>query len=160
MKEIKLTQGKVALIDDADFELVSKYKWHAHFDGYNWYARTNPIQEGKRSLLLMHRLILGLERGDKRQGEHIHHNGLDNRRKEIRICNHQQNHFNRKSNKNTTSHFKGVHWHSKIGKWIAQFKKKKSVHYLGCWELEEVAALAYDIAATREFGEFANCNFN
>jgi len=163
MREIELTQGKVTLVDDADFDWLNQFNWFAHKDSRsdNYYAGRNSIgPNGKFHAVRMHRQILGLEPGDKRQGDHINHITLDNQRDNLRIGSHQQNMQNQLPNRNTTSQFKGVSWNKQSKKWCTQTIVSGKTKHLGYWEMEEVAALAYDIAATREFGEFANCNFN
>ena len=162
MREIELTRGQRAIVDDADFDWLNQWKWTADTDGYNWYAYRVVRKNSKNLKIRMHRLILGLGRGDRRQIDHINHNGLDNRRCNIRICSCQQNQQNQKNQINVTSKFKGVSKCKQRNKYkwrtcIVINGKQKTI---GRFEMEEVAALAYDIAATREFGEFANCNFN
>ena len=160
MKEISLTQGQFALVDDADYDELSKYKWYANKESGSFYATRNfPLGNGKQYPIRMHRQILGLEKGDKRQGDHINHNTLDNRRNNIRICIGQQNMMNQMPNRNTTSRFKGVSWHKQDKKWQVRIGINKKVKYLGSFVMEEVAALAYDMAAIREHGEFACLNF-
>ncbi|GAF72593.1 unnamed protein product, partial [marine sediment metagenome] len=93
MKKIKLTQNKFALVDNADYELVSQYNWHVLTIKNCQYAACslwNP-----RRMLLMHRLILGLQSGDGKETDHINRKGLDNRRHNLRTCTHQQNLRNR-----------------------------------------------------------------
>lgn len=153
MKKIKLTQGQFALVDDADYDRLNQHKWYAKKDrNGNFYAVQVPIY--------MARQILGLQDGDSRQADHINRSTLDNCQDNLRICTNQQNQMNRKSVPNSTSQFKGVSWDKATQKWRCQIALNKKKKHLGYWIMEEVAALAYDITATREFGEFAYLNFN
>lgn len=162
MKRIKLTQGQYALVDDADYKYLNQWKWHAHKQSSgNFYAvRSSSRKKGKRFLIRMHRVILGLEHFDMREGDHENHNTLDNRRSNLRICSCQQNRMNRTSNRNTTSRFRGVYWKKQDKKWRVSIQVNGKRKHLGYWNMEEVAALRYDIVAIREHGEFACLNFN
>jgi len=155
MKTIQLTQGKVALVDDADYEWLNQYKWHAIKDHNTWYAVRGISRNGSYTTISMHRVILGLEPGDKRETDHKNHNGLDNRQDNIRICTHSQNQQNKSLQKNHSSQFKGVRWHKRCNKWQTQIGHK----YLGLFTSEVEAAKAYDAAAKEYFGEFALLNF-
>ena len=161
MKRIKLTQGQYALVDDADYTWLNQHKWYAHKDhsGDFYVMRHSPMIRGKQHLIHMHRFILALEKGDKRQGDHINHNTLDNRQSNLRICTNQQNAFNQKSHSNTSSQFKGVYWNKNKKKWRTQIVIKGKTKHIGYFDTEEEAAEAYDKAATEEFGEFACLNF-
>ena len=161
MKEIFLTQGKVAIVDDADYERVNQYKWCAHkkHSGLFYAVRQSPKENGGQTLISMSRFILELELGDKRQADHQNHITLDNRRSNLRICTNQRNNMNRKANKNTTSRFKGVSWSKRDKKWYAFIHIAEKTKYLGGFVIEELAALAYDMVAIREHGEFAQLNF-
>lgn len=151
MKEIKLTQGKVALIDDEDFDLVSQYHWY--FDGK--YAKTCWDKQGKTYYLRMHRLILGLT-NPKIDTDHINHNKLDNRRSNLRICNRAENLRNRKAH--GKSKYLGVFYNH--NKYItAQIRANGRTIHLGTFDTEEEAAMAYDNAARKYHKEFANLNF-
>lgn len=159
MKQIKLTQGRVALVDDIDYKRLSKYKWQVLNDKGNFRAiRRTSRKKGKRHTIYMAREILGLAYGDLRQGDHKDHNTLDNRRDNIRICTNQQNTFNQKSILNTSSRFKGVSWHNPNEKWQARIQINGKEKYLGCFNNEEMAALAYNLAARKHYGEFACLN--
>ena len=162
MREIPLTQGKVALVDDKDFEFLNQWKWCAYQDKKNgvWYAERGTCVDRIQKTFRMHRVILGLEHGDKRLCDHINHNGLDNRQCNLRICTAKQNQFNKKSALNKTSRFKGVSWHKGNKKWRATIKINGKYKNLGSFLVEEVAALAYDMVAIREHREFAHLNFN
>ena len=155
MKQIPLTQGQFAIVDDADYDWLNQYKWHVvKLRGYFYAKRKEAGQT-----ILMHRQILGLNQGDKRQADHRNHNTLNNCRCNIRRCTSQENHFNQKLRPNTTSRFKGVSWHKLTRKWRARIHINGKQKYLGLFNMEEVAALRYDMVAIREHGEFACLNF-
>ena len=100
MRYIPLTQNKYTIVDDADYPELSKYSWFAQKQHSGYYAiRNSSLINGKRHPIRMHRQILGLEHGDKRVGDHIHHNTLDNRRNNLRICTNAENLKNRKIKK-------------------------------------------------------------
>ena len=125
MRKIKLTQGKYATVDDADYELVSKHTWCAKKVKNTWYA-VRKSKEGNH--VYMHRLILGLSLGDKRQGDHINRNGLNNQRNNLRICTLQQNHFN-----NGT---KGIRFEKTLKKWAAYIKYNYKKYHLWNFKLK------------------------
>ena len=159
MKEIKLTQDKVDIVDDADFERLNKHKWYALKDHNTFYAvRSIYLPCGKMTLISMHREILGLGHGDPQQGDHRNHNGLDNRRDNLRICTNSQNQHNQKPYKNCSSAYKGVFWHKRHNKWQAQITFNDHSIHLGYFNSEIDAAKAYDRAAIEYFGEFAHMN--
>lgn len=158
MKEIKLTQGKVALVDDDDFEYLNQWKWYAKLDNGNWYALRNTHVGGKIKTIQMHVLITPVPQGFIR--DHKDGNGLNNQRDNIRICTHTENKHNRKKSlKPKTSIFKGVTWYRRLQKWQAQIEHDNKNIYLGVFTSEVDAAKAYDKKAQELFGEFANINF-
>lgn len=144
-KQIPLTKGKVAIIDDCDFELVSQYRWLVRG---KYASITNPV-EGK--FLYMHRLITGAKPGQS--VDHIDGNHLNNTRANLRICSHSENIRNSKKQKKNTSGYKGVSPH--CGKWLVHIQ---NVH-VGVFENLIEAARAYDEKAVELFGEFARLNF-
>ncbi len=158
MKEIPLTQGKVALVDDSDFETLSKLKWACSNNGNKnvdkFYASRRSLVGGKKITFYMHRVIMGHPELDI---DHIDGNCLNNQRSNLRICTRSQNMMNQ-SKAHRWDHFKGVNWHKKAKKWRAYIKKdRKSIH-LGHFDFSVDAAIAYNEAATRLFGEFASLN--
>lgn len=163
MKEIPLTQGKVALVDDADFELVSQYKWQADKSvsagRVCWYAITTIRRaDGSRQKLRMHRHILGIT-DPHTEVDHVDHDGLHNTHENLRVCGRKTNMGNQRvQNVSKSSRYKGVGWHKSIGKWQAYIKVNQTIQYLGCFSSERLAAFSYNQAAKREFGEFAFLN--
>lgn len=152
MKEIPLTRGLVALIDDADFDAVSAYKWYAAHrkGGATFYARrtVNPSQT-----ILMHRAILCAPSGVG--VDHINCNGLDNRRSNLRLATSAQNAKNRGMHPGNTSGYKGVCWHPSANRWQAQIKVDGRNKYLGLFPTPVEAHAAYCAAAKELHGEFA-----
>jgi len=156
MKEIPLTQGKTAIVDDDMYDELSKYKWSASFLHGNWYAKRNIRVGGKRLTVRMHSVIIDIPSG--LLPDHKNGNGLDNRRENLRACTKTENQRNQRKTRGT-SVFKGVHWKEERGNWIAQIQVNHKNFHLGCFTSEIAAALAYDEAAKLHFGEFAKTNF-
>jgi len=158
MKKIPLSQGKYAIVDDADFAWLSKWKWCAKKTGRGWYVVRSVYKNGKQTIIQMHRLILNTPLG--METDHINHDGLDNRRANLRICTRTENNRNaRKRRKPTSSQFKGVYWHKRYCKWAAQIMHNGKKIHLGFYDSEIEAARAYDRAALKYFCEFALTNF-
>lgn len=149
MKEIKLTKGYVALVDDEDFDYLRQWKWHVDVQKWSVYAVRASIKEGKTINVLMHRALLNPPIGV--EIDHIDRNGLNNQRGNLRVCTHSQNSMNRKY-KNASGYI-GVYYHydnlkSGIKKRIYSCIKVNGIQiYLGSFITETDAATAYDNAA-------------
>jgi hypothetical protein len=153
-KSIALTQGLSAIVDDADYEWLSQWSWYPMHNKYTTYAARCDAESHKT--IYMHREITGAQRGQ--DVDHLNHNGLDNRRCNLRLCTRQQNMRNRRPNRNTTSRYKGVCWSKRAGKWVAALYVNKRRIHLGSFDDEREAALAYNRAAREHFGEYARLN--
>lgn len=156
MKEIPLTQGKVALVDDKDFEKLNKHKWCLTKQGNVFYAKrctTRPVNK----TIYMHREIMGFPLG---LGiDHKDTDGLNNQKSNLRICAHSGNGCNRPKTKTNTSGYKGVYYFKRDNNFQAKIMlNKKSVH-IGYFNNAREAAVAYDAVAAILHGEFARLNF-
>lgn len=156
MKEIPLNKGMVALVDDEDYEMVMQYKWYGASSHGNIYARYSHIVNGKIVRFFMHQLILGIINTDIK-GDHADHNGLNNRRGNLRKCAQFENAMNRKLNRNNKSGYKGV-YSEHPGRWRADIRVNKILIHLGSFGSSVEAAIAYDMAAIKYFGSFALTN--
>lgn len=150
---LKLTKGKVAIIDEADLEKLGPGKWTYGKRGY-------VVKGGGRAkTITLHRTIMNPKKGE--YIDHINGDPLDNRRCNLRIATNQQNTSNRRMSSLNTSGFKGVSWYKAGQKWHARIMVSyKNVH-LGYFpkDQKEEAAHAYDKAAIEHFGDFARTNF-
>lgn len=155
MKEIKLTRNKVAIVDDEDYENLSKFTWHCSYFGYAERA-TSRAKGKKRRIIKMHREVLRATRGQ--EVDHINGDRLDNRKENLRFCTNHQNRFNQKVRKDNTSGFKGVYWDKAKRKWYVSIAAKPHRVFLGYFDDKEDGAKAYNAAAKRLHGSFARLN--
>jgi hypothetical protein len=154
MKKIRLTQDKFALVDDADYEKVSQYKWFYKI-GYAARQQHIGMVEGKQiqRTVFMHRLILDAPEG--LEVDHKNMDGLDNRRKNIRLATRTQNQINRGPQQDNTSGYKGVLWAKQNRKWRAYITIKGKTIHLGLYENIEDAAKRRQEVEKQLYGEFA-----
>jgi len=151
MKEILLTQYKIALVDDGDYKSLSQYKWYAikSVSGNTYYAGRKDINH---KTILMHHQILG----STAMTDHKDGNGCNNCRYNLRQCSPSQNQMNQIIQKRSSSGFKGV---SRNGSsWAAYINHKGKHIYLGSYKIKTDAALIYNQKAIELFGEFAKLN--
>lgn len=156
--EIYLPHEKVALVDWNDLPKVLPFTWFTLHGGTRWYAVTSiTTSPYKTKILLMHRIIS--EPPNNLDTDHINGNGLDNRRCNLRFATRSQNSANqRKREKKTISRFKGIRLIRRTNHWCGQICIEGRRMHLGVFDKEEEAALAYNKAAVKYFGEFARLN--
>lgn len=146
MKKIKLTQGKYALVDDADFEWLNQWKWtHGHNEAHR--------NAGGGKWIKMHRLIM-----DEPEGmvvDHKNNNRLDNRRDNLRICTQQQNTLNSPIRKSNKSGYKDIWWDKSREKWFVQIMCKGKKHTVGRFANIKEAIQARNSRIIELHGDFA-----
>ena len=159
MKEIKLTQGKVALVDDDDYEYLNQFKWYAHRQRTGNYYAGRSMNRKMRSqrTLHMHRFIM--DPPDNLTVDHIDGNGLNCQRSNMRLCTHAQNVLNRKPI--CIAGYIGVQIKHQRGTTSihAEIAYKKKRYYLGTFKTIEDAARARDAKAIELYGEYARLSF-
>jgi len=152
VKKILLTKGQLAIVDDFNFEWLNQWKWCASKSGNQYYAKAWIDNK----MIRMHRLIMNPP--DDKQIDHKNHNGLDNRKSNLRLCTQAQNIRHQKpQTRKTSSKYKGVSWDR--AKWCAYIKYQRKTIHLGAYHNEIEAAKVYDAKALELFGEFACTNF-
>lgn len=149
-KLIPLTKGKVAMVDAADFERLSQFRWHAIKVGPNYYA----CRKDKGSSVLMHREIMQPPEG--MVVDHMKFNSLNNKRENLRVCTQAENRYNTRPY-GRKSPFKGVT--PKGDKWEAKIKHRGKTEHLGTFDDPAQAARVRDRMAIKLFGEYAWLNF-
>lgn len=155
IREIKLTKGKYTIVDKNDFNFLNQWKWRLHSANYAY--RNDKRKSGKPRIgILMHRLILKAPKN--KQVDHINGNGLDNRRKNIRLCTSTENHINSRKSSNNTSGYKGVTYDKRKKKWAAYTSRDRKYLFLGYFKNKKDAAKAYNKKVKELFNNFANLN--
>lgn len=155
---VRLTKGKFAIIDSADAALVGQYNWHVcHTTEEEGRTCSYAVRRENRKMYYLHRLIMGEPEGF--EVDHRDRNGLNDRRANLRIATHSQNGVNRAVPKGKTSQYRGVSIYRPRNIWQAQIKINGQTKGLGHFRDEIEAAVAYDVAAKKAFGEFAQPNF-
>lgn len=144
MKEIPLTQGKVALVDDEDYDYISQWKWC---------VTTGRAVRNNGTTVFMHRVIMKTPAG--MEVDHIDGNSLNNQKSNLRNCSHNNN---QKNMRISYKKYKGITYVGNVSGYKARLYCNGERIHLGFFKTEEEAALAYNEAAIKYFGEFANLN--
>lgn len=148
MKVIELTKGYVTIVDDEMFDQLAQYRWHLS----SGYAR----RQYRGVKIYMHRVIYGELKCLGKDIDHKNGDRLDNRRCNLRVCSESQNLQNKKISSNNKVGFKGVSWDKLNSKFVARIQVPNGRYLnLGRFKKIEDASIAYQIAATKHFGEFA-----
>lgn len=149
----KAGAGKYALVDDKDYELVSRYRWFLNQDGYAISGRKRRSDKS----ILMHRMVMNTPTG--MLTDHKNQDKLDNRRENLRICNTSENNRNmRPGARGGSSRFTGVYFCKTRKLWVAMIKGESKRYNLGRFATEIEAALAYDRKAYELHGEYFSPN--
>ncbi len=151
---ISVNPNHYAIIDDSDALTVLRHKWH-YVNGYATTAIYRPETQSQQTLS-MHRMIMGSPTG--LEVDHINGDRLDNRRENLRVCSHANNASSKRRGLNNTSRYKGVAWVKSRAKWMAYIQPKGRLINLGYYKNRHDAALAYNRAAQKWFGEYAMLN--
>ncbi len=146
MRRIPLTQGKVALVDDEDYEYLNQWKW--------WYLRVGyAATRINNEYTYMHRFLISTPKNF--YTDHKNMNKLDNRKSNLRIVNNSLNNFHKGAQSNNTSGIPGVAWDKANNKWIAQIMINRKNKKIGRYILKEDAIKARKESELKYFGEFA-----
>lgn len=170
MKTIPLTQGQYAIVDDADYQKLSLWKWHAVLKKTGFYA-SRQIElprvgtRRRRLSIYMHRYLMGFPAGDVFEVHHKNHQPLDNRKENLEVMSAKIHTRLRRKGENyggqkTTSRYIGVSWWKQSQKWIAQLQKKDGARiFLARFDSEFEAAVAFDTQSRKVNGNFAVLNY-
>lgn len=158
MKQIILSQGKFALVDDIDFEELNKFKWYARPSRKTFYATRNSNPRKLRlPQIQMHRVIIG-KIPEGKEVDHIDGDGLNNQRYNLRLCTQSENSKNKSMYKNNKSGYKGVSWNTRDKKWDSSARLNKKAKRIGQFKNIEDAILARKHFIDINYGEFVRKN--
>ncbi len=152
VKKLVLFNGEIATVDDEDYSKILQYSWHMNPDGY-----VKCIIRGRS--VYIHQMLLGNK--DGMEIDHVDHDRLNNSKSNLRFVTRSQNMANSLSHKDSvSSKYKGVILNktSPVQNYQAKIMKDGKRFYLGTFKRQEDAALAYNKAAIRLFGEYACLN--
>jgi hypothetical protein len=159
-RRIYLGEREWTILDPTDYYRLKNYNWYLSGNGKEFYAFRNiKIRPGKTKMVSMYREIMN--HPAHLLVDHQNNNPLDNRRANLRLATHSQNACNRpKMRGKTTSQYIGIYFEKRTGRWIARIEHNNKRIWIGRYDSEIDAALAYDDAAKKYHGEFARLNFS
>jgi hypothetical protein len=155
--KIPLTKGQFVKVDPEDYIWLAQFRWHCKVNKDAIYAVRCVTENGRERRVYLHRVLMNTP--DGLVCDHINHDGLDDRKANLRNCTIAQNNANRRSARGASSRYIGVSRDRRRDKWVAHIKKDGDEKYLGSYDVEEDAARAYDAAAWAQHGQYANLNF-
>lgn len=150
--------GLFVKVSPEDFDWLNQWSWFTErvsssYGGF--YARRNVPRAEGRGCIKMHRQIMGLTASDSMCCDHINHDGLDNRRSNLRICTRSENNQNSRARSDSVSGLRGAYLHKPSGRYMSRIKAGEKLIYLGYFGTAEAAHAAYCEAAKVHHGEFA-----
>lgn len=160
MKEIKLPRGSVAIVDDEDYEELSKYSWSIDQWGYVRRSVYDQSSKSGRSAVLMHRQVLGLLPDDGSIVDHIDRDPLNNKKFNLRLVSSSQNAMNRSLSSRNKSGLRGVYWSEASKKWMAVIQANRKKVHLGYFVNKEDAYAVYCTAAKDMHGEYSSVDWS
>jgi hypothetical protein len=158
MKEIRPNNSETIFVDDENYDRLSRYRWSVLKTKWGRYAFRRVQQNNIIKYFYMHRELT--DAPPFKQVDHIDGNGLNNQRKNLRLCTNQENARNSCLRSNSTSGFKGVSWARHARAWRASLMVGGKINHIGYFKNKESAARAYDRKAGEIFKEFARPNFS
>jgi AP2 domain/HNH endonuclease len=151
MKSITLHSGRELLVDDQDFDWVSRIKWY----DTGKHAQRQWLVNGVKHSQYLHCMLMS---DTDKYVDHIDGNGLNNQTSNLRTCTHAQNMKNQKMRRTNKSGFKGVSFYKQTKRWVAYVRIGKKSKTIGYYDSPEEAAKMYDSEALKYYGEFARTN--
>jgi hypothetical protein len=157
-RRIPLTKEKYAVVDPDDYQRLSEYNWHVKKTAHTLYAKRSARTGNTMTQIYMHRCVIKLPAG--MVADHINHNGLDNRKANLRPVTRAQNSQHKKKiNTKSRSMYKGIYYDRRDKVWCARITCNGKTTHLGSFKDEIEAAKTYDQAAKKYHGQFAGLNF-
>jgi hypothetical protein len=153
MKEIRLSQGKIALVDDEDFDYINQWKWYARKGRKTFYAARKEKGTNARTTIHMHQVVSKVS--NNVQIDHRDTNGLNNQKYNLRVVNHRQNQYNTDKPRHNTSGYKGISWDKFRNNYRVYLTVKGKFKNIGNTKSLQTATKMYNKAATQHYGEFA-----
>lgn len=156
-REIACSNGKAIVVDAEDFHFLSKFRWHQIGDyPSTWGKKLEPSYN--RACVPIHEFLLRSNDPDI-EVDHVNQNPFDNRKSNLRLASRMENAANRRKSKNQLGDYKGITLDKRSNRWKARIKVNGREKSLGLFDNPKDAAMLYDFAAKRFFGEFAFLNF-
>lgn len=152
------TKNEPILFDLEDYDKIKDYCWYIDPDGY---ARTNvTLENGKRTMWMMHSLITNTIDNPLHMADHIHGNNtrLDNRKSNLRVATKSQNNINQKIRKDNSSGYKGINWDKQHNKWVVRIQTNNKRVFIGRYKSLDDAIAARQKAEDKYHGEWSYDN--
>jgi hypothetical protein len=154
MKQIDLRNSGIALVDDDDYEYLSKSKWYLSKGGY---AIHGEASNGIKPFAKMHRIIMNIN-DCKIKIDHINGIKTDNRKENLRIATLAQNVHNSCKRINTKNNYKGTQYIKRLNLWQSRCRMNGEDYYLGVYKTEIAAAYSYNKKAL-ELSSYSRINY-